>query len=304
MTNPWTAECEVDQALAQSLIEEQFPQCRPVSVQVIGKGWDNTVFRVNGEYVFRFPRRQVAVGLLQQEWRVLSHIAERVSLKIPKPLFLGKPTDAYPWPFVGYCFVPGRTVCQARLRHDQRATCAAPLGKFLRDLHNISAEQAQRYGVEEYSFGKIDRAARIAEKLPILAELGVSPHIQQLEKVLERVGATIAPEGRQVLVHGDLYARHLIVNDNNVLSGVIDWGDLHVDSFSADLQIAFSFLPKSSHDNFFQAYGFYVSAQARDYALLRALHSMVMVVAYSHDVGDSDLLSEGLVGLELLADHS
>ena len=304
MSKPWTAEQEVDKALAKDLIAQQFSSLSPASVQLMGKGWDNTVFRVNGKYVFRFPRRQIAVGLLEQEWQVLPKVAQRVSLDIPAPLFLGKPTDAYPWPFVGYQFVSGRTMCQARLSRDQRAACAAPLGGFLRELHSISGEHAREYGVGEYAFGKIDRAKRIAEKLPIIADLGLSPHVPELLQLLEQVCGAVLPEGEPVLVHGDMYARHLVVDDNNALSGVIDWGDLHVDSIAVDLQIAFSFLPKSAHDQFFQEYRAEVSAQARDYALLRALYSMVMIVAYSHDIGDKDLLDEGLVGLELLAEHA
>ena len=77
---PWLPERTVDAALARELIEQQFPLKAP-RVEALGEGWDNSVFAVNGEWVFRFPRRQVAVPLLDREARVLPQLAG----KLPAP---------------------------------------------------------------------------------------------------------------------------------------------------------------------------------------------------------------------------
>ena len=69
---PWQAECEIDVELARRLIEEQCPQLAPADLEPAGQGWDNTVFRVNRRWVFRFPRRQIGADLLDAEVAILA----------------------------------------------------------------------------------------------------------------------------------------------------------------------------------------------------------------------------------------
>src|SRR6516164_1241820 len=102
MTQPWSAEFVVSADLARSLIEAQFPHLAPARVEALGVGWDNSAFRVNDAYVFRFPRRQIAVPLLGVEAGLLPALAPRLPLPVPAPTFLGRPTEAYPWPFAGH----------------------------------------------------------------------------------------------------------------------------------------------------------------------------------------------------------
>ena len=52
----------VDTARAAELVFGQFPWLRGAAVEPFAEGWDNTVFVVNGEWAFRFPRRQVAIA--------------------------------------------------------------------------------------------------------------------------------------------------------------------------------------------------------------------------------------------------
>src|SRR5262245_20040456 len=63
----WRAEIAVQPALAKQLIEAQFPALRPVFARLVGEGWDNTAYLVNEAFIFRFPRRLVAVPLIKTE---------------------------------------------------------------------------------------------------------------------------------------------------------------------------------------------------------------------------------------------
>ena len=129
MSRPWTAEIEVSSKLAAALIDAQFAQLAPAGVELLGIGWDNTAFLVNGEYVFRFPRRQIAVALLETETRLLPFVAPRLPLAAPLPEFVGEPEQRYPRPFAGYRKLAGRTACSAALTVDHRELLAAePLG--------------------------------------------------------------------------------------------------------------------------------------------------------------------------------
>ena len=56
-------------------------------------------------------------------------------------------------------------------------------------------------------------------------------------------------------VHGDLYSRHLVVGDDRLVRGVIDWGDTHLGDPALDLAIAWMFLSTAYRGTFKDAYG-------------------------------------------------
>jgi aminoglycoside phosphotransferase (APT) family kinase protein len=120
---PWAPERVVDAELARALIEAQFPQLAPVRADRLGEGWDNTVFSINEAWVFRFPRRQIAVPLIEAELRILPALPP-LPLPAPRPELRGAPGAGYPWPFAGYRLLPGRTADEAALTPLQRARAA------------------------------------------------------------------------------------------------------------------------------------------------------------------------------------
>ena len=103
---------------------------------------------------------------------------------------------------------------------------------------------------------------------------------------------------RLVLAHGDLYVRHLLVDDAACLAGVIDWGDLHRGDPAVDLSVAWSFLPPEARDSFRKAYGPIEESTWR-LARLRALHYGVILLEYARGIGDARLFREGRTILRL-----
>ncbi|MBV9270292.1 MAG: phosphotransferase, partial [Candidatus Eremiobacteraeota bacterium] len=84
-------------------------------------------------------------------------------------------------------------------------------------------------------------------------------------------------EGARCIVHGDLYARHILVDDKRRLNGIIDWGDVHFGNPAVDLAVAFYVLAPNDIEPFYDAYGS-VDARTRALALYRALYHAVLVV--------------------------
>jgi aminoglycoside phosphotransferase (APT) family kinase protein len=281
-------EQEVAPSLAAALIERQFPALRPARVEAWGEGWDNFAFRVNGALLFRFPRRQIAVEWIEKEHRFLPRIAPLLPLPVPVPRWLGRGDLGYPWPFLGHEMVPGETACGAGLNDEERAALAAPLGAFLAVLHRIPVEDAP-----PDRFGRLDPerlVSRAHTNLNALQSNNLIPDIGRLLSMLEDV--TPLDARPPVLLHGDLYVRHLLLNESRKLCGVIDWGDLHAGDPAVDLQIAHSFLPRAAHAAFLAAYGPVDDARWR-WAKWRALyHSTVIALS-----GDGALEREGLRAL-------
>ncbi len=99
------------------------------------------------------------------------------------------------------------------------------------------------------------------------------------------------------LCHGDLYARHLLVDGAGRLCGVIDWGDVHAGQAAVDLGIAHGFLPPEARGAFLRAYG-PVEPGAWAFARLRALFYATALMLYADEEGDGALLREARVGLD------
>lgn len=302
MPPAWSAEIVVSDAQARALIEAQFPRLAPVIVELLGVGWDNSAFRINGAYVFRFPRRQIAAPLVETEGRLLPMLAPRLPLPIPAPTFLGRPADGYPWPFIGHALISGRTACAAALDEEQRTRLAEPLAHFLAALHATPAEEAARHGAGPDTFARLDitrRRPSPRELLDPLSRRGEIADPRPLLALLDAGPPAYVPRS-DVLVHGDLYARHLLVDADDRLAGVIDWGDIHLGDPAADLMIAHTFLPPAAHDAFRHAYGTIADTTWR-IARLRGLWHTLAVLDYGLGIADADLVRECRIALDHLA---
>src|SRR4051812_7317300 len=137
MPHLWDADIHLPPARIAALIESQFLELAPVRVEALGRGWDNVAVRVNGRYVFRFPRRKLGAALIEREARALPLLAPHLPLPVPVPRFLGRPEGDYPYPFAGYHLIPGTTACGVGWTEEQRTRNAIPLGRFLAALHAV-----------------------------------------------------------------------------------------------------------------------------------------------------------------------
>jgi aminoglycoside phosphotransferase (APT) family kinase protein len=296
---PWLPEVEVSLPLATRLIDTQCAALAPARLELMGEGWDNTAYLVNGEWVFRFPRRTIAVPLLETEGRVLPALAPRLPFPIPKPVWYGRPDATYKWPFLGYRRLEGRVASDVDLGDDGRAALAAPIARFLRALHDVPLGDAQAWGtppgIYDYLDGaRLERLARAG--LADLVSRGILKNATPWLEVLEAGLAALPLEGPHVIVHADFYSRHVLVDDAGRMCGVIDFGDMHLDHPVLDLSAVWTVLPSRARDEFFAVYGA-VDERVCAAARLRALVSGLAQEAYGRDVGDAKMEREGVRSL-------
>ncbi len=297
MGKPWEAERTVDAELARRLLREQAPGVAADRIQPLGEGWDNTVYLVDGRWVFRFPRRQMGADLLENECAVMPRIAPGLPLPVPVPTILGKPTAAYQWPFAGYRYLPGRTACRRNPSEAERRAMAEPLGRFLAVLHATPEETWAGVEVPGDELGRMDLDRRVPVIRGLLSDLAERGLVDTPDPWLPLLRDLPRGPRPRCLVHGDLYVRHLLVDDQGGLCGLIDWGDVHLGDPACDLMIALTFLPTEARRDFEAAYG-PIDGSTWRRAGVRALQHMATITLYGLDIGDEDLLREGLAGLD------
>jgi len=287
----WDADLAISADDARAAIERQFSELSPATLELVGEGWDNLVFRVNGDWVFRFPRREVAVGLLESECLALPIIAPRVPFAVPLPWFVGMPSDPFPRPFLGYRWLDGSPAIYTTFVDAELSLLAGDLGAFLRALHAIAIDHVP--GTQEIprdTIRRLDvvyRRRTCLERIEELVGDGALDDVSGLRHVIDEVPDDWVPDDRS-LVHGDLDSRHVLVGEDGRLRSIIDWGDVHRGDPACDLAIVFTFLPARLRDSFLRTYGA-VREDVWAIARFRALYHSVNILQYAMEVGDEPL---------------
>lgn len=298
----WKPEIEVSEELARGLLARQFPELPVHSLEPLGTGWDNTVFLVNGTWVFRFPRRERALPGVRTEMTVLPKLAPNLPLPIPSPVFLGQGSPDFPWPFFGARGVPGHESATFQLSAEERTALAPQLARFLRALHAPELCEALRPILPPDTLRRTDMATRLPktrQKLDELRHLGLETCEEALAEVFE-AAQQLPPPTATALVHGDLHFRHLLLEERQQLSGIIDWGDLHLGDPAVDLQLYWSFLPHAGREAFLAEYGT-VSPDSLLRARVVAAFLAASLASYGHQEGLTDVTREALWGLRQAA---
>ncbi|PIS02368.1 MAG: hypothetical protein COT85_05060 [Chlamydiae bacterium CG10_big_fil_rev_8_21_14_0_10_42_34] len=296
MSHQWSPEKTIEPPEALKLIQDQFPKLNAQHIFLLGAGWDNTAFLIDDAYIFRFPRRKIALPFLEAERTLLPLLAERLPLPVPIPKWYGVSQGDYPWPFLGYKMLDGFTACRANLTEKQRFDLAVPIAKFLRKLHEMPQEIISKCLIENDNMSRVNvdvLAPKIEKNLFELKQLGLIDEIKVIKGAFRPPVAT-------TVVHGDFYVRHLLVDSQHQLCGVIDWGDIHLGDPAIDLSIAHSFLPKEAHDLFKKAYGG-IDEKTWALAKVRALFSSSLMAVYGYHNQDPDIVREALRSIAEIA---
>jgi aminoglycoside phosphotransferase (APT) family kinase protein len=297
----WDADIVVDETLVRALIAEQFPELDVDSARPLGEGWDNSVWVVEERWAFRFPRRAIAIPGVRRELEALPMLASLLPVPIPAPQLVGAPNERYPWPFFGAPLLLGDEPAEAELTDDDRVRIGEELGLFLRTLHSpetLAAVDPQRVLPVDFN-RRADMPYRVAGARRKLD--GLRTDIWRPPALVERIlteaeGLPPVVRGSDVLTHGDLHIRHVLL-ERGAITGVIDWGDICLADPAIDLMLVWMLLRPAARERFFAAYG-----RIGDEQLLRArvlaLFLGVTLAAYARDVDNARLERECVAALE------
>lgn len=278
---PWVEGKHLTTADVQAILQQNFPELTIKSISALGDGWDNTTWLIN-------------------EIKTLPHLPA-LNASHPKPKFVCMEPHGFDYPIYAHPYLKGISADRAKLSMTDRTALASQLGFFLKALHSFPLEKAKQLDV---GFDQIERAnfkkryALTESRLEYLFAKRLVKNPKALLSAFKQRLDTKVPD-LVVLGHGDLYARHILLDDTKSLTAVIDWGDCELLSPAVDLRIVYQFLPLTAHSLFWRAYG-EVALVIKEAAILCATYSSVTIAWYAHQIQDEALLVEGLLGLELI----
>jgi len=284
---------KVSEASARRGIFESFPEFKIGEIKWISEGNSNVVYRVNNEYAFRFSKDKKADRNLEMEIGILPEIKKAVTVSVPEYEYIGKRQGLR---FVGYKFIFGELFTADILHSENRVVrkkCAESFARFIKQLQGISRTKIIAAGVPNNSNKDFYTKQLLDTRKHIYPFFGracgkqkasiLEAYIEELFQrfLLNRRNFTYEP----ALSYGGLDSNHVIYDPyRKDISGIVDFGGLHMDDPHFDLYRLYrcygkSFLEEVAHlllvkktSHFFEKLEFYTQAK-----ILRRLLRAVLV---------------------------
>ena len=236
----------VDLDLARRLVDDQYAAHDRVGARGglthVGYGWDNALVRLGTELVLRLPVRDEAAPLIEKEARWLAEAVAPLAVATSVPVFVGTPTDYYPYPWQVCRWIDGWVVAAVPVA--ERGALVEPLADALAALHRPAPADAPDNEYRGVPLGP--RAEIVAARI----ERWHGPR-----DGLRRAWAAAVPApawtGPSYWVHGDPHPLNLLVSeDGRRLAGIIDFGDLTYGDPACDLATAWWCFGPEDHARF------------------------------------------------------
>jgi len=262
-------EIDIDTVLVKRLLTEQFPHLAERAITAVrSTGTVNAIYRLEHDLYVRLPRVRTAAESIDREWTWLPRLAPHISLRIPKPVAQGKPTNGYPYPWAVYQWIEGLTYQDHLISDEQQA--ANDLAIFVLELRSAERLGAPRGGRPPLVELDAETRAAIGSSRGVIdTEAASAAWTRSLE----------SPQwnGKPVWIHGDLLQSNLLVQDGR-LYAVIDFGEVGIGDPAADVVPAWSVFNQVGRKAFRRALDVDDDtwSRARGYAL----HQALLIIPY------------------------
>lgn len=239
-------EFEFDVDLAVELLRSQFPKWADLPIEAVrSSGTVNSLFRLGEDMVIRLPHRVSNARFIEKEHRWLPIMAPNFSLSVPTPLAMGKPQDAFPWPWSIYSWLEGQDGWTEPIEDLPQA--AADVAQFIVELRAIDPSEGPRAG-QHNSFRGLPLANLDSQVRKAIDELGDRIDTQLVTEAWEL--ALAQPRWTEDRwIHGDLQPGNLL-SQRGSLTAVIDFGLMGVGDPAADLLPAWNLLTADTRGAF------------------------------------------------------
>lgn len=264
--------------LARKLIAEQFPEFSHLPITDVEKqGHDNRTYRLGSDMLIRMPTAADYALKVPKEQELLPQLAKCLSLSIPVPIKMGKPSADYPYPFSVYKWLPGKSINLLTLTEQEKEQLAFDLARFLKELQAISDVEGPEPGQHNWWRGNhvsvYDKGAR--EQIAKLANLiDATPALDLWDQA-----CATKWDKQPVWIHGD-FAIGNILMEGGQLSAVIDFGGIAVGDPACDLVIAWTYLSGKARGIFMKEMGFDADTwlRARAWALWKGAFELCQII--------------------------
>lgn len=231
-------------------INQYYPDFAIDTIQFLGSGYDSEAYVVNEEYVFKFPRHEIAAKNLYKEAKVLLQIHDQLPIKVPEIKFVGPSDQPGQMLFVGYEKIGGEELTPdiiQTLDEETLDSLAKEVAGFFTVLHAIELDSE----LDELVIDKREKCAKEYEVIKSIVLPVVPEETKNQINALYEALLTTEFSYKSCLVHNDFGASNIFFDPlTNKITGIIDFGDIAI----YDRDIDFICLLQSQEEGFDQAF--------------------------------------------------
>ena len=201
-------------SIIKNTLTNEFDVKEIQNIKFISTGWTNIVYEVkadNGSYFFRFPRDDFWERTIVKYYEFAKFIKGKTSFKTCE-LFLGYDKDR---PFSVHKKIEGVPLAEKMndMTDEEIEKVSKQVAQFMFELHNV-----------DYSGSKIfDKTQNIGEHLNEFIDELLSVHVANEDMKFWQID-NFNERKNECLVHGDLNSSNVLLDENNNISAIIDFG--------------------------------------------------------------------------------
>lgn len=183
-------------------------------------------------WVLRIPRRADVIKKIHRESRTLELLKKQVPFAVPDWRIVSGELVAYPRLNEPTAIHLDASSGEVIWNIDRNSDAfVASLGSALAALHQIPVQQAVVAGLKNSSPEDLRR--QVARDIEVVNNsFSIDPSLKQ--RWANWLNDDTSWPNFTVVVHGDLYAGHLLVNSEDAITGLIDWTEAEISDPSID----------------------------------------------------------------------
>ena len=205
------------------LLEHTFSSLKVETIEVLGSGYDSVAYLVNHEYVFKIKFSADKKKGYEKEKAIYAFLNKNLNtdIKIPNIEYSYISGDLF---ILGYKEIKGKFLSPelyVSLTLEEQQLLKEDIAIFLRKMHDLDISNISSYTIDnkqsilaEYELLR----STIYDSLSAIEK-------EYIEAFMQRLKTIDIFDGKKCLCHNDFSCNHLLLNDNNRLCGVIDFGD-------------------------------------------------------------------------------
>ena len=193
------------------------------SLDLIGEGYDSKAYLVNGEYIFKVKYSANKKKGYEKEKSIYDFLNQNLvtNIKVPNIEYSYISDEIS---ILGYKLVKGTFLTPeiySTMSTEEQELLKKDIAYFLRQMHDLDYTDINSYA--------IDNKQNVLEEYQLLKTTIYNSltdiEKQYIENFMQRLNSTTIFDGKKCLCHNDFSSNHLLLDENNRLCGIIDFGD-------------------------------------------------------------------------------
>lgn len=270
-------------------------------IALIGEGYDSKAYLVNNEFVFKVKFSANEKKGYEKEKAIYDFLNKKTDTRIHIPQieysYIGDEVS-----ILGYKEIKGTFLTPdiySKLSKGEQDLLKQDIARFLRQLHDLDYNEISSY--------TIDNKQNVLEEYQLIKETiydsFTDTEKQYIENFMKRLHSTTIFDGRKCLCHNDFSCNHLLLDENNRLTGVIDFGDAGI----IDEYCDFIYLLEDSDEeighefgeDILKLYGNIDILKAKEYQDVVEQYYPIETIVYGIKNNRQDFIERGRAGLKL-----